>query len=84
MIEVAFYLSLGGGYVQNLPMEAEAEVNGAIVLEQRAEVEIDSPFLEFGAGYEHNDWHVEINRFGVLDNSDESITTFRIYKRIYF
>ena len=86
-IPVAFYVVTGGGWLHNLPMQgtAETDFNGqTIIVEEEAVINIESPFLELGVGYEWDGYHIELNRFGILDDRERSITTFRFYKKFEF
>ena len=88
--ETGFFLDLGMGYIENIPAKAEKSVEITEIgleahVEERASVAIREEFFLVGAGYETKDhWQFYIERFGVLDDKVESITTFRISKRFYF
>ena len=76
-----FYVDLGIGWLSTLPAQVEIEAKDTILFSKRAQVEIDSPFLEIGIGYDYKKYHIELNRFGVLDDTNKSITTFKLNKR---
>lgn len=81
------YLQLGIGWIDEVPVEASAEsgnVEGfSVNIKQKAIVDLDEPFAEFAFGYrfESTNIHIEYHRFGVLDDSTQSISTYRLYKR---
>lgn len=75
------YLDLGIGWLHTIPAEVEIEVQDNILFEKSAQIRIESPFLEVGIGYEFRDYQIELNRFGVLDDTNKSITTFKLKKR---
>ena len=82
------YLKLGIGWIDQIPAKVEIEAyqyhSSTIILSKEAQITIESPFTEIGIGYEKNTWHVELNRFGVLDDSNRSISTLKLYKNFYF
>lgn len=85
IVDARFYGDLGVGWIEDLPGRAEVTMTqipgSSLRVEESAEVNIESPFFLVSFGYEYQDWYFEYNRFGVLDNPNESISTFRVYKR---
>lgn len=85
-VNAGIYTDLGFGYIQTLPGDVDTTlaVNGDIVvhLNEKANVEIASPFLMFRLGYEWNVInYLEYNRTGSLTSDKTSITTIRLYRR---
>ena len=86
------YVDFGLGYIKNLPSKSEGtlEQNGTVVvrLNDNSNVQLDSPFIMIRGGYrfETDNWsdnvHMEYDRFGLLDQAEESISSWRIYKRL--
>lgn len=82
-----WYLDIGVGWLQELPTKASIEIhnNGFLIFEesQEASVNIESPFIDIGAGYEFkNNMYIELSRFGVLDDTSNSMTVFKVGIRI--
>lgn len=86
-----FYVDTGIGWMQNLPVaakvtvEVEAQEYSAIYTSrEQASIPVESPFFYLAGGYETNNWHFEFSRAGIPDDTEASITEFKIYKRFYF
>lgn len=76
------YLELGFGYFKDLPVEGSVEVNQQVVIEKRVIVDIEEPYGTLAAGVmSDTGWFAEINRFGVLDDRNQSITRIEFGKR---
>jgi hypothetical protein len=82
---VRYYVDIGGGWLDELPAESEVEHNGQDIFSQKGTVNIDSPYLDLSIGVEFDSFYIEYRRFGTdLTDEKESISLFKIGKRIYF
>ncbi len=84
-----FYSDIGFGWIDPVTIKTSTEVTvipllPSIRVENEVEMPVNSAFSLISLGYEGNNYHVELNRFGVLDDRKKSITTIRFYKRFEF
>lgn len=82
------YVDVGIGHITDVPVDSNTTVeqNGKLItiIKQKVRVSVDADFVYLAAGYEYNNWHIEINRIGVLKDDIDSIKTIIMYKRIKF
>lgn len=81
------YIDFGLGYIQTIPGQASGTltVNGEVVAsEQRTtNIDLNSPFFMFKGGYhwDTTDFYLEIEKFGIIDDKEQSISSLRVYQR---
>lgn len=86
-VNAGLYTDFGFGYVQSMPGESDIilELNGNIIVHanEKANVEIESPFTMIRVGYrwDVSNYHLEYHRFGLLNDNTESISSARVYRR---
>ena len=82
------YIDFGLGYIQSIPGKSEStlERNGDVIVRvnDKSDIDLDSPFFTIRAGYrwDETNVHFEYNRFGLLDDTKSSISSWRLYKRL--
>ncbi len=80
------YAQLGYGWIRDLPVENHSTITSyqtvLVEVESETTIRIETSFFDIAFGYRfNNDVHIEYYRFGLLDDTSQSISTLRLYKR---